>query len=113
MFPAECQLLVRFKDDCVQAFGSVAKAFEKNQGKVYRNEFGDFFHSWAPDVLEEEVLFNGLDLDGKECIKAKKVQYLDAWDVEEELHQEELWEAIFTGFRCNTASSVIEGPSDT
>jgi len=108
MFPQEYKLLVVFKDHCKEVHGhSVVKALDKidrRLSKISYNEFKEFLQPMGLDGDEEDVLFDGLDVDGKGFIKPKKVQYLDAWDVQEELHEEEVWETIFSGFQVSSTS---------
>lgn len=102
MFPEEYKLLVRFKDHCKEVCGSVVRALGNH--KVGRQEFTELMQPLGLEPDEEDILFDGLDIHGKGHIKAKKVQYLDVWDVEEELHEEIIWEAIFSSFQSKESS---------
>lgn len=96
-------VLVKFKRYCIEKAGSIVKTFNQldvnEDGQVSRREF---FQTVAKEMNleheEAELLFEGLDLDGRRQLNAERVKYLDTWNIDEDIQDEACWTIIMSSF---------------
>eukprot|EP00746_Dinoflagellata_sp_MGD_P010511 gnl/MRDRNA2_/MRDRNA2_121726_c0_seq1.p1 gnl/MRDRNA2_/MRDRNA2_121726_c0~~gnl/MRDRNA2_/MRDRNA2_121726_c0_seq1.p1 ORF type:complete len:590 (+),score=104.43 gnl/MRDRNA2_/MRDRNA2_121726_c0_seq1:96-1865(+) len=102
-------VLVKFKNYCVEKAGSITKAFasfDLNEDCILTRR--EFFQTVSKELHleyeEAELLFEGLDLDGRKKISVARLRYLDMWNVEEDVQDEQCWSVIMSSFQTRKES---------
>lgn len=116
--PKTYSLLITFKTWCVSNHGSIVKAMESlddnENGVIVRKEFYPVIKKELNLSDEEsEMLFEGFDVLGDGRVQANKLRFLDRWNVEEELREEEFWDIIANAFTRAGRSSPQADEDET
>lgn len=103
-------LLVKFKKWATSKFGSIHKLCAmldtNHDGFIARKEFMVVKSEMNLNDDEYRVLFHGLDLEGKGMIKFAKLRYIDAWNIEEDIKEEEFWQGIQSCLAIKTSDNA-------
>lgn len=114
--PDAYDILVKFKRWAHRKEGNINKlliALDENQdGWVGRREFLRIKADLNLTDDEYHMLFHGLDSDGKGAIKISKLRFLDTWNIEEDIKDEEIWNCISQSLSLgNTADDEAMSPT--
>lgn len=95
--PQSHKLLADFKKYCAH-WGSIQKALpvlDKNEnGIVSRRELHSAFKAMALQHEEQDILWEGLELNGDGTVSRQKIAHLDKWSAEDDDREEEFWDVV-------------------